>query len=281
MPLYVTDYLADTGHLTTTQHGAYLLLIMHYWANDGLPSDEAGIARITRMSARQWTQSRDVLMSLFGDNWSHSRCDHEIAQAIEISRVRSANAQYSHTHTHTQRRKKESIAQESDSVSDWPTDFENQFWQAYPRRVGKQAAMRALGRVKKTNAVPWASMLLAINKFSTWAASKETRFVKHPATWLNAGCWDDELEVNGGLFDGQATDAKDRNGQGVNGAFDTARRNGGQTRGDAILAGMGNIAARLARNGDGRRENVVLPDEGSAGINGGGADVSQAALRIA
>jgi hypothetical protein len=185
------------------------------------------------------------------------------------------------TPTPTQERKKESIAQKSDSASDWPTDFEHQFWQAYPRKIGKQAAMRALARVKKTKAVPWASMLLAINKFSTWAASKETRFVKHPATWLNAGCWDDELEVNGGLFDGQATDAKDRNGQGVNGAFDTARRNGGQTRGDAILAGMGNIAARLARNGDGRRENVVLPDEGSAGINGGGADVSQAALRIA
>lgn len=97
MPFYFSDYLADTSHLSTTEHGAYFLLIAHYWAHGGLPADEAVIARITRMTARQWSRSRDILRSLFGDNWRHKRVDIELKQAIEKSRINSANAKRRHS----------------------------------------------------------------------------------------------------------------------------------------------------------------------------------------
>jgi uncharacterized protein YdaU (DUF1376 family) len=97
MPLYIADYLAKTAHLTVTEHGAYLLLIMNYWHNDGLPDDEAKIARIARMSAKQWAQSRDTLKGFFEESWKHKRIDEEIAQAIEISRKRSASARQKHS----------------------------------------------------------------------------------------------------------------------------------------------------------------------------------------
>lgn len=96
MPLYVADYLADTGHLTTTEHGAYLLLIMHYWANGSLPADDARLARISRLSAKKWGDVRPILAPLFDSNWRHKRIDAELAKSLDISNKRKKAAEEKH-----------------------------------------------------------------------------------------------------------------------------------------------------------------------------------------
>lgn len=58
MPLYVGDYLGDTGHLTTTQHGAYLLLMMHYWRKGELPDDDRQLSKIAKLPLRTWCEYR-------------------------------------------------------------------------------------------------------------------------------------------------------------------------------------------------------------------------------
>jgi len=88
MPLYVADYLSDTGHLTTVQHGAYLLLIMHYWKRGGIPSDETQLAQIARMTEREWKANRAPVMAYFDDNLKHARIEQELAHAEEISSKR-------------------------------------------------------------------------------------------------------------------------------------------------------------------------------------------------
>lgn len=92
MPLHITDYLSDTGHLSAAEHGAYMLMIMHYWQNGSLPANERLIARIARMSAEQWDESRDVLAMLFGENWTHKRIDAELTKADEIIEKRRSAA---------------------------------------------------------------------------------------------------------------------------------------------------------------------------------------------
>lgn len=81
MPLYIADYLADTSHLSAAEHGAYLLLIMHYWRSGGLPSDDVQLARIASMSAAEWKRSRPAVAAFFHDGWKHARIDAEIAKA--------------------------------------------------------------------------------------------------------------------------------------------------------------------------------------------------------
>lgn len=96
MPLYIADYLADTGHLTAAEHGAYLLLIMRYWQDGGLPADERLISRYSRLSASEWSESRDVIAALFEDGWKHKRIDDELekASAIIAKRRGAANARH-------------------------------------------------------------------------------------------------------------------------------------------------------------------------------------------
>jgi uncharacterized protein YdaU (DUF1376 family) len=93
MPLYVADYLADTGHLTTSEHGAYMLLIMHYWQTGSLPHDDRRLARIARMSPAEWEDARDVLAEFFDDGWTHGRIVAEMAKAADITSKRKAAAE--------------------------------------------------------------------------------------------------------------------------------------------------------------------------------------------
>lgn len=90
MSFYPADYLADTGHLSTVEHGAYLLLIMHYWQNEGLPDDDRKLARIARMSMDEWDGVRDTIAEFFDDGWRHGRIDHEITTAQQTISKRSA-----------------------------------------------------------------------------------------------------------------------------------------------------------------------------------------------
>ncbi len=83
MAFYVSDYLADTLHLSATQHGAYLLLISHYWVHGGLPTDEAMLQRIARLTPEEWASSRGTLATFFKDGWRHSRVERELAEAQE------------------------------------------------------------------------------------------------------------------------------------------------------------------------------------------------------
>ncbi|MGD0851259.1 YdaU family protein [Bradyrhizobium sp.] len=93
MPLYVGDYLGDTGHLTTAQHGAYLLLMMHYWRKGELPDDNRQLSKITKLPLRTWCEYRATLQDFFHEGWKHKRIDAELAKMVRVSEKRAIAGQ--------------------------------------------------------------------------------------------------------------------------------------------------------------------------------------------
>lgn len=67
IPLFADAYLADTTHLTTEEHGAYLLLLMAAWRQDdcGLPDDDRKLARIAGMTPRKWASIKSTIMEFW------------------------------------------------------------------------------------------------------------------------------------------------------------------------------------------------------------------------
>jgi hypothetical protein len=72
-------------------------------------------------------------------------------------------------------------------------DLFDEFWAAYPRKAGKDAARKAFSRRKVTRSV-LAEMLGAIEaqKSSAQWTRDGGQFIPHPSTWLNEGRWQDE-----------------------------------------------------------------------------------------
>lgn len=85
MPLLVDKYLGDTTHLTTEQHGAYLLLLLSCWKRDGkLPADDIQLANIARLPLARWRQHGPILLEFFdheGGFLTQKRLTAELARA--------------------------------------------------------------------------------------------------------------------------------------------------------------------------------------------------------
>jgi hypothetical protein len=72
------------------------------------------------------------------------------------------------------------------------TDFEA-FWRAYPKQVARADAMRAFARAVRY--APANEIIQGAMRYAVERRGEDTRFTKHPATWLRKGCWSDECRT--------------------------------------------------------------------------------------
>lgn len=85
------------------------------------------------------------------------------------------------------------------SVSDYQQDRFDQFWSSYPKKVGKQAALKAWKKLRPNKDLH-SKIMVAVEsqkKSEQWK-TENGRYIPNPTTWLNQGRWDDELPKGNG-----------------------------------------------------------------------------------
>ena len=170
-----------------------------------LPDEIENVEFVLRDFFRQtkegWTNDK-VMEVMNGAEEKHKK--------LVISGIKGAEKRYSHPmatpkppysksqpqpqpHIDLDESKSPSVSKRGSGGKNYSADFER-FWAVCPRREGKAEAATAFERARKS-----ADVEILIEKMALYAnhcktKQKESRFIKHPSTWLNKGSWDDELD---------------------------------------------------------------------------------------
>lgn len=211
MPLYVADYAADTGHLSTLEHGAYMLLIMHYWSKGGLPDASEKLARVARMPLNEWLQIEDTIAEFFDDGWRHGRIDAELARAEDVSSKRKAAAERRYntspaiadanepanacasevlleTQSQSQSQEDTNVSSRRAREAELRHEFSDIFWPAYPNKVGKSKAITSFLTARRKN-----GLSEIMDGLAAYVRNKPaTREWLNPTTFLNQERFNDE-----------------------------------------------------------------------------------------
>jgi hypothetical protein len=95
------------------------------------------------------------------------------------------------------------------------------FWDEVPRKVGKEAARKAYASaLNKTN---HEAIMAGIRLYAKERAGQDEKFTAHPASWLNAGRWDDTPMVRPATLHDQLEDLLNGYALRVEGGDDSAR----------------------------------------------------------
>jgi len=194
---HIGDYTSHTRHLSPIEDIAYRrLLDLYYLHERPLNSGSASVAR--QINMREFEDEVKLILEEFftlsDDGWINVRADKEIAhyrgKIEQASRAGKASAE----------RRFNTCSTDVQLTNNHKPITNNQeyidrfdiFWKQYPRKVAKPNALKSWLKIKPDDVV-LKKMLDAINHQQL--PSKEIQFVPHPATWLNAKRWEDEISV--------------------------------------------------------------------------------------
>jgi hypothetical protein len=121
------------------------------------------------------------------DNSSERVAKHRVTQCNAVKRdVTQCNSR--EEKIREEEEKEETIVR-LPARDDWPFDYRELFWAAYPHKVGKSDALRKLDLARKRH-VSWNVIIIAL---AAYVKNKPPdRPWCNPATWIHQGRWEDQ-----------------------------------------------------------------------------------------
>ena len=100
LPLWTDALKGDTDHLTTTEFGAYLRLLITAWRTKtcSLPDDDKKLARYARLTAGQWRKMKPTMLDFFTISngvWTQSRLTDEYNHVRQVRQSQIDNGRAS------------------------------------------------------------------------------------------------------------------------------------------------------------------------------------------
>lgn len=107
-----------------------------------------------------------------------------------------AHNEYMRKYMKEYRAKQKQIATKSESKKEEHSEEFEQFWSVYPKKKSKESARKAFDKaIKKIDLQTMLDAVEAQKRSKQWK-EKDGQFIPYPATWLNAECWNDEVEAD-------------------------------------------------------------------------------------
>ena len=208
---YPKDWLSDADVICMTfaQKGAYITLLCYCWLEGQLPNNDDYIRKLLG-NVPKWKSLWSGIKHKFeveGDFLVQPRLEYERMKQEEYRKKKSVagkkgmekrwgkHPKVDNTDTKLLLTKNNSSFTSSIAYSsnkDIYTSFE-QFWEAYPRKVGKKTAKISWGKIKPDDGL-LEKILIAVEKQKKSKQWQQTQFIPNPSTWLNQERWKDEVE---------------------------------------------------------------------------------------
>lgn len=202
-PFHPGDYLRDTAHLEPMEDLAYRrLLDLYYLSEAPIPLETQQVSRRLRLGSDSVISVLNEFFICTSNGYIHKRCDAEIADYRHCQNKSRQNGKLGGRPKKTQQvilanpeetQSKPNVTQQkanqNQNQNNTSVGF-TEFWQAYPRKVGKGAAEKAWAKLNPDlrtvlSALAWQS------RQDGWTKDQGA-FIPHPATYLNQRRWDDE-----------------------------------------------------------------------------------------